>query len=261
MKIALLALLIPIATSSKSQTDTLSSGVYNLDSIKTQYTSSGQGKSKLQGSTTDLAGFSFHTSTLAPGKTNHPPRALNNREELIIVKDGQLKITINDSSKILGPGSIALIVAGDEQSFQNASEKPVTYYVLGFTSKSSVNISRGKASGGSLMKDWKELPVKKTNKGESRHVFDKPSSMFEKFEVHPTTLNAGEESHPPHTHRAEEIMLLMKGNVTMNISQENFKATPGNVILITPNVLHNLKNTGNEQCWYYAIKWYNVVKE
>jgi (S)-ureidoglycine aminohydrolase len=257
MKIILLAVLILIASSLNAQTDSLSSGVYNLDSIKAQSVAGRGGKSKLQGSTTDLVSLSFHSSTLAPGKINHPPRALNDREELIIVKDGQLKITINDSSKILGSGSISLIVAGDQQSFQNASDKPVTYFVLGFKSKSPVNISRGKASGGSLMKDWNELPVKQTNKGESRQVFDRPSSMFERFEVHATTLNSLQESHPPHTHRAEEIMMLMKGNITMNIAQEKFQAAPGSVILVRPNVLHNLTNTGNEQCWYYAIKWYN----
>ena len=153
-------------------------------------------------------------------------------EELIIVKDGQLTININDSSKTLGVGSITLIVAGDQQSFQNKSDKPVTYYVLGFKARSPVDIQRGKTGGGSLLKDWNELTVKKTTKGESRPVFDRPSSMFPRFEVHATALNAGEQSHAPHTHRAEEIMLLMKGNVTMNIADKNYKAVAGDVILV-----------------------------
>jgi (S)-ureidoglycine aminohydrolase len=261
MKVKLLGISIIIASTLKAQTDSLSSGVYNLDSIKVQNLGESQGKPRMQGSTTDLATLSYHASILAPGKINHPPRALDDREELIIVKDGQLTININDSSKTLGPGSIALIVAGDKQSFQNASDKPVTYYVLGFKSVAPVDISRGKASGGSLLMDWKELVVKKTNKGESRPVFDRPSSMFPRFEVHATTLNEGEQSHPPHTHRAEEIMLLMKGIVTMNIASINYKAVSGDVILVRPDVPHNLTNIGNEQCWYYAIKWFNITGE
>ncbi len=262
MKVTFIALsIIFMASSLKAQTNTLLSGVYNLDSIKAPNTAVIQGKIKLQGNTTDLDTLSVHTSTLAPGKTNHPPRALYDREELIIVKEGQLTITINDSSKILSAGSIALIVAGDQQSFHNASDKPVSYFVLAFKSTSPVNISRGKASGGSLMKDWNELTVKKTNKGESRPVFDRPSSMFERFEVHASAVNALEDNHLAHTHRAEEIMFLMKGNITMNIAQQKIKAGPGNIILIRPDVLHNLTNTGNEQCWYYAIKWYNSAGE
>ena len=165
MKITLLAILIIMASSLKAQPDSLLSGVYNLDSIKAKITPGDQKKRQLLGSTTDLATLSYHTSILEPGKTNHPPRALDDVEELILVKDGQLTININDSSKILGPGSIALIVAGDLQSFQNASVKPVSYYVLGFKSRPPVNINRGKANGGSLLKEWNELPVKKTNKG------------------------------------------------------------------------------------------------
>jgi (S)-ureidoglycine aminohydrolase len=261
MKITLLLISIIIASSLEAQTDSLVSGVYDLDSIKARNVAGSQAKPRVQGSTTDLATLSYHASTLAPGKTNHPPRAIDDREELIIVKEGQLTINVNDSSKTVGPGSIALIVAGDKQSFQNTSDKPVTYFILGFKSKIPVNINRGRASGGSLLKDWNELTVKKTNKGESRPVFDRPSSMFPRFEVHATTLNAGEESHPPHIHIAEEIMLLMKGSVTMNIASVNYKAVPGDAILVRPEVPHNLKNTGNEQCWYYAIKWFNVAGE
>jgi (S)-ureidoglycine aminohydrolase len=250
-----------IALSLNAQTDSLSSGVYNLDSIKAKNIKASQSKPRVYGSTTDLAYLSYHASILAPGTTNHPPRALDDREELVIVKEGQLTIQITDSSKTIGPGSISLIVAGDKQSFQNASDKPVTYLVLGFKAKSPVDITRGKAGGGSLIKDWNELTVRKTNKGESRPVFDRASSMFPRFEVHATVLNAGEESHPPHTHRAEEIMLMMKGAVTMNISSVNYKAVTGDVILVRPHVPHNLKNTGSEQCWYYAIKWFHEAEK
>jgi len=250
MKIILFIFSLSTAISLHAQNDSIPSGVYDLDSLKAQK------KNSLQGSTTDLAYLNYHASTLAPGKTNHPQRALDNREELIIVKEGQLTLHINDSSKVMGPGSIALIVAGDKQSFENAGVNPATYLVLGFVSRGGVNIERGKTSGGSLLKEWNELVVKKTAKGESRQVFDRPSSMFPRFEVHATTLNAGEESHPPHTHRAEEIMLLMKGSVSMNINSVNHKAVAGDVILVRPDVPHNLKNTGDEQCWYYAIKWF-----
>ena len=225
--------------------DSLSSGVYPITAKPT-------------GSTTDLAMFKAHSSTLVPGQTNHPPRALNDVEELIFIKEGSLKVSINDTSKILGAGSIVLIMAGDTQSFQNTSDKPVTYYVLTFQSKSPLNIQRGKQQGGSLMIDWNTLTVKKTEKGESRPIFDRPTSMFSKLEVHATTLNSGIESHAPHTHRAEEIMLLMKGDATAHIGEINHAATTGDIMLLTPNIIHNVKNTGTEQCWYFAIKWSNV---
>jgi len=250
LKLVTLFLSSLIISNIHAQVDSIISGVYKID-----------GNSKLQGRTSNLSMLNVHVSTLAAGKTNHPPRALMDREELILVKDGPLSITINDSSKILGSGSIALIIAGDAQSFTNASDKPVSYYVIGFTAKTPVNINRGRSSGGSFVKDWNELTVKKTAKGESRPVFDRPSSMFERFEVHATTLNASQESHAPHQHPQEEIMFLMNGNVTMHIANENIKATEGSAIFLRPDVVHNLINTGSEPCWYYAIKWYGSATE
>lgn len=245
MKLFLPAIAILITLAATAQTDTLSSGVYTIKS------------GKVSGSTTDLASFKTHVSTLAQGMTNHPPRALNDVEELIFIKEGLLKVTINDASKVVGPGSIVLIMAGDTQSLQNTSDKPATYYVLTFKSKSAVNIKRGAAAGGSLIIDWNDLPVKKTDKGESRPIFDRPTSMFSEFEMHATTLNSGLESHPPHVHRAEEILLLMKGNATEHIGTKDYGFAVGDIILLRPNILHGVKNTGTEQCWYYAFKWAN----
>ena len=256
-KITLLAFLLFTSSVLRAQTQELQSGVYRVDSIEMQNGLEHKTKLKVLGSTTDLAGLSMHSSTLEPGKTNHPPRVLMDREELVIVKEGPITITINDTAKILSTGSIALIEAGDLQSFHNASDKVVSYYVLGFKSTTPVNISRGKINGGSLMKDWNELVIKKTIKGESRPVFDKPTSMFERFEVHSTMLNAHEDSHPSHKHRAEEIMLVLKGDIGMHIEKENYKASAGSIILVRPDIAHNLTNAGNESCLYYAIKWYN----
>lgn len=257
MKTTLLVFTLLLARSSVAQTDSLLSRVYSWSSVTPQKTPTGERRSLLKGSTLDLAALQIHTSTLRPGQTNHPPRALNDREELIIVKEGNLKVTLKDSSKLLGPGGLALIVAGDEQSFSNPSNQPVTYYVLGFTSKDPVSRERGKEGGGSFMKDWTELEVRKTEKGESRPIFDRPSSAFPRFEVHATALNPGKSSHAAHTHRAEEIILMIKGAGEMQIGQGFHKAKGGDVILLRSNVPHAITNTGSVQCGYFAIQWHN----
>ena len=251
MKLIFLTLTIIITPSLKAQTDSLPSQVINWNNLKIE---KGR-KLVLEGSTLDLANLRIHTSTLDPGKTNHPSRAHTDYEELIIVKEGSLKIIINDSSKILGAGGIALIVAGDEQSFQNDLATPVIYYVLRFKSKSPVNISRGKDGGGSFMKDWNDLVMKKTDRGERREIFNRPSSMFGNFEVHATALNPGFASHDPHRHRAEEIILMIKGDIIMQIEKSFYKASAGDLIFLASGDLHAAKNTGSEQCGYFAIQW------
>lgn len=257
MKSLLLSLLLFLTLTAGAQTDSLASGVYPWNRLPAKQSEGRENRPLLQGRTTDLTGLKIHTSTLGPGQVNHPLQAYTDREEIIIVKEGSLKVTLNDSSKTVGPGSMVLIVAGDKKQFQNTAGQPATYCVFTFTSIAPVSILRGKEAGGSLIKDWNELIVKKTGKGASRAVFDRPSSMFTRFEIHATTLDPGVESHPPHTHRAEEMMVLMEGAVTVNIGAEKEKAAAGDVILLTPNIPHNVVNTGGKPCSYYAIKWYN----
>ncbi|GAA4742586.1 cupin domain-containing protein [Flavisolibacter ginsenosidimutans] len=257
MKVMLSSLLLLFVLAADAQTDSLPSAVYPWNKYPATQSNGRESRTILKGSTTDLARLNIHTSSLGAGQTNHPLQAYSDREEIILVKEGFLKVTINDSSKTLGPSSIVLIEAGDKQQFQNTSDKPAMYCVLTFTSTLPVNLLRGKEGGGSLIKDWNELTVKKTDKGESRLVFDRPSSMFTRFEIHATTLKPGVESHPTHTHRAEEMMILLAGNVTLNVGSEKQNVAAGDVMLLRPNVPHNVVNTGSEPCTYYAIKWYN----
>ena len=164
---------------------------------------------------------------------------------------------IKDTSRILNAGGFALIVAGDSQSFQNISDKPATYYVLSFKSKNPVNIQRGNQEGGSIIKDWNELAVTQTDIGESGQAFDKSTSMFVRFNIIAINLNPGMISHLPHTHRAEEIILVIKGDVQMQIAEGFHNSTAGDIIFLEANVPHALKNTGSKQCSYYSIQWHN----
>ena len=257
MKIFLLAFTILIVSRLTAQTDTLRSGVTTWNNLKSEKTQTGERRQLFQGSTRDLADLSIHASTIAPGQTNHPPRAHTEFEELIIVKEGRLTVMINDSARTIGPGSLAMIIAGDSQSFRNDSPNPATYYVLRLKSKKTLDIPRGKKAGGSLVKEWTDLVMRKTDKGESRPIFDRPSSMFGRFEMHATALNPGFASHDPHTHRAEEIILMIKGDVTQQIDQSFHPATAGDLIYLASNNPHATKNTGKVQCGYFAIQWIN----
>lgn len=240
-----------------AQTDTLSSKVYNWSNLKAHQTDGRERRNVLNGSTLDLVKLEIHTSTLGAKQTNHLLIAHDDVEELVIVKEGKLKVTIGETSKILGPGGLALIIAGDKQMFQNAEDLPVTYYVISFQSKDGLHAERGKSGGGSFMKDWNEYEVRKTDKGESRPIFDRPSSVFKRFDVHATALHPGFSSHAPHTHRAEEIILMIKGTGEMQIGETFHKAVPGDVILVNSKVPHAFTNTGKEQCGYFAIQWHS----
>lgn len=236
--------------------DSLPPQVYNWNGGKTIIAAGGERRNIMSGSTTSLADFEVYATTLEPGKAQQP-HSNNGREELIIVKDGQLKISLNGASKILGPGSVAFAILGDNPALENTGSTSTTYYVFKYKSKLPANMERARQNGGSFMINWNDLAVEKTGKGQKRALFNKPTSQLAKLEMHTTALEAGLDSHAPHMHMEEEIILLLKGNVEMFIAGTLYKASPGDVIFLSSGVLHNLKNTGKTQCEYFAFQWRN----
>ncbi len=237
--------------------DSLRSNVYHWNKLEPKKEESGVKRQIFEGKTFALNYFEIHASTLETGKAPHPPHTHADQEELMIVKEGQVRVTINNISKILGPGSIAFAVPGDEHGIENAGNTQATYYILKYKGRLPMDLERAKQAGGSFMLDWNELKTNNTGKGYRRDFFNRATSQLAQFEMHTTALNADSVSHAPHTHVQEEIILILRGNVEMFIAGNHYKASAGDVIFLSSGVLHALKNTGKEQCEYFAFQWRN----
>ncbi len=255
MRQTVLLLLILAWCSSIAQVSPVASLVYNWNNLPVIKEESRDRRQMIDGSTIDLSSLEIHTSTLEPGKAPHASHTHVDEEELIIVKEGKLKATIKDQTRILGPGSVALAIPGEEHGFFNGGDTKTTYYILKFKSKSPLNAERGKNAGGSFMIDWNDMAMVVSEKGGRRNTFDRATSMFSRFEMHVTTLNKGLVSHAPHQHKAEEIIILIKGSAEMQIGDTHTKMEPGDLVFLESQVLHALKNVGDEPCEYFAFQW------
>ena len=237
--------------------DSLLSKVFYWNKLEAMKEDSRVRRQVLEGKTFALSYFEIHASTLEPGKAPHPPHVHDDYEEMMIVKEGQVKITIAGKSKMLGPGSIAFAMPGDEHGIENAGTTQATYFILKYKGKLPMNLERAKQAGGSFMIDWNELKTSNTGKGYRRNFFNRATSQLNQFEMHTTALNADSISHAPHTHVQEEIILILRGNVEMFIDGNLYKGSAGDLYFISSNVPHNLKNIGKEQCEYFAFQWRN----
>jgi (S)-ureidoglycine aminohydrolase len=253
--ILILLLQIAIAQTLLAQQDTLPARVYNLATLSTAKDSSRDRIQFMDGSTSVLANLEVHLTILEPGKAAHPPHTHTNQEELIIVKEGLLKVTIKGKSKILSAGGLALSLPGDEHGAVNAGKTKAAYYIVKYTTRKAVDAERGGKAGGSILMDWKEPTVEKTDRGERRQFFNRPTALFEKFDMHVTTLNKGSVSHLPHTHRQEEIILVKSGTISMQIGDKHYPATVGDIVFLPTGVAHALENTSNGPCTYFAFQW------
>lgn len=83
----------------------------------------------VSGSTVDGCKVSVHESSLAPQSEPHPPHH-HNGEEIFLMLEGVLEVTINGKSSRISRGSVAFIGSGDQHGIRNPGEIPARYYVI-----------------------------------------------------------------------------------------------------------------------------------
>lgn len=255
MRLSITSLAIFISFTAIAQTDSVKSTVYSWKNLKPVKEETRERRQVLEGYTTHLQNLEIHTTTLEPGQSPHPPHVHADAEELIIVKEGKLSVTIKGETKVLEKGSVAMAMPGDEHGFNNAGESRTTYYVIKYKSKAPMDAARASSAGGSFMVDWKNVTFNPHDKGGVRRFFERGTAMSGRYEMHVTTLNEGLKSHDPHTHVAEEIILIIQGDTRMQIGQNFYRATAGDLIFLNSKVPHALQNTGKTPAMYFAFQW------
>ncbi len=175
-------------------------------------------------------------------------------EQIFIVKEGELMVSVNKKTKTIGPKSVVIVLPGDKGSLESISPN-ATYYTMKYQSKQYIDPKRGRKDGGSTIIDFKEVEFKAHGKGGVRNYFHRATAMCPYYEMHVTNLNPGIKSHEPHTHPATEIILMIEGNSEMEIGNEIYHGSAGDVYFLSANVPHAIKNIGDKQCMYFAFQW------
>ncbi|MEJ1241001.1 cupin domain-containing protein [Chryseolinea sp. T2] len=181
-------------------------------------------------------------------------RVPHDEERILLVKDGTLKISMNDSTWLIEGGSVALLMPDQRYELGNAMSDTCSFYLLSYHAK-LVDRSRGTSAGGSTVKDWNKIVFHPHDKGGIRRYFDRPTAMCKRLEMHVTTLNKGFKSHDPHTHVAEEIVLVISGDTEMQIGDKFYKGGPGVVYFLGSNVPHAIRNDGGSPSTYFAFQF------
>ena len=71
----------------------------------------------------------MHISELPPGEAPHPP-ARQPHEEIIMIREGTLEVTLNGQVSRLGPGSVIFSSFNDFNGWKNVGTTPAEYYVV-----------------------------------------------------------------------------------------------------------------------------------
>ena len=107
----------------------LVSKVYPLADLKERKSGENSFWSILKGETWAGCPLEVHESSLAPGASPHPPHH-HAHEEMFLVREGTLEVTIAGQTARIGPGGAAYVASNDQHGIKNVGETAALYFVL-----------------------------------------------------------------------------------------------------------------------------------
>jgi quercetin dioxygenase-like cupin family protein len=110
---------------------------------------------------------------------------------------------------------------------------------------------------GSRIFEWDGLKVEKTKVGSRRDVVRQPTATLDELEMHITTLEAGQTSHPPHQHPAEELIIIKEGMLESFVNGEYKRVGPGSIVFQASNQPHAIRNVGTTPATYHVVQWHS----
>ncbi len=202
-----------------------------------------------------LSKHSIFSVSIIPGKSISYNPKLNDDELFFIIKNGSADVSLNGVKRTLGKSSVVFLLPGDVLSFTNTTQDALELYEMHVRSNAAVDHERGKKAGPSFVMDWNDMKFKPHNHGGVRQLFDRQTAMLNRFDIHITTLNPRFNSHPPHTHKNEEIILMVDGAGDMSLDGKLNRLTTGGFCYVESMIPHNITNASDYPITYFAIQW------
>ena len=99
-----------------------------------------------------------------------------------------------------------------------------------------------------------QIPYTGTDEKKGRRFFLGTTHTGFNLETHETILGAGMDTHAPHKHEHEEMLVIVSGSLEMHVDGKSETAEAGSMVYLASNVLHNAHNSGTTPCRYYVIE-------
>jgi XRE family transcriptional regulator, regulator of sulfur utilization len=162
-----------------------------------------------------------------------------------------VSISRRDLGLLLPALAAASAVAQEPAAQQSATQLPATPHPAAqqsATQQPAVETMTSKAYTSD------QIPYKGDDKKKGRQFFLAATHAGFKIECHETVLGAGLETHPPHKHEHEEIMIVVAGTVEANMDGVKQTVPAGSVVVFGSNQTHNARNAGTTPSRYYIVE-------
>ena len=126
-----LAGLLPLIamTTAQAEKPALPSAAYRFEDLPVRENGPNRSRAVFDGSTHTGFHIDMHMTELAPGQAPHAPHS-HVHEEMVMIKDGTLEVTIKERVTRVGPGSTVYVASNERHGWKNVGEGRALYFVL-----------------------------------------------------------------------------------------------------------------------------------
>ena len=119
----------PAAENSVEKLPVMKTKAYKFDELPV--TTNGKNKQRRMFTAKTHTGFKMesHQSDIAPGEVNHPPHQ-HLREEMMLVREGLMELTISGVPYRLGPGDVGVIGSNEIHNAKNVGTTRAQYFIV-----------------------------------------------------------------------------------------------------------------------------------
>ena len=114
-----------------AQQTALPSKAFPYEEMPVKKTNGHESRAILSGELHTGCYLEVHQTRLASGAMPHPPHH-HAHEEMFLIREGTLEVTIKGQITRLGPGSVGFAGSNDEHGVRNIGTTPTEYFVVAF---------------------------------------------------------------------------------------------------------------------------------
>ena len=107
------------------------SKVFRFEDLPVRKSGPGESRQVFKGDTHTGYQIDMHITDLPAREAPHPPHH-HAHEEMVLMVEGQLDVTISGQTTRIGPGGSAYVASNEEHGWRNAGDGRARYYVFAF---------------------------------------------------------------------------------------------------------------------------------
>lgn len=117
-----------------AESGVLPARVYPFSQLAVRRGKNSQFRAVFQGKTHTGFPIELHETLLEPGASPHPPHH-HAHEEIFLVREGSVEVTLSGKTSTIGPGSVAYMASNVQHGIRNTGSTPAQYFVMALGSE------------------------------------------------------------------------------------------------------------------------------